>query len=506
MGGMTVTSPFTDREFGVLLHPSCLSGPEDIGTLGAEAYRFVDWLASTGATLWQILPLNPNGMFDSPYFSDSAFAGNPWLVDLSLLHQAGLLPEPRPRVSAVDTRVPFDELPATKRPQLLAAAEAFLAAPKHPWQERFKAFRQAMPWMADTAHFYAIKETYKSEPWWRWSEPLRTREQAAIEASRLANAHAIALWEVLFFFADLQWSELKAYANSKGIRVLGDLPIYVCHDSADVWLNQSQFQLEPDGKLTVQSGVPPDYFSATGQLWGNPLYRWADMAKDDFKWWVARLRRCVELTDIVRIDHFRALAAYWEVPADAADACGGRWVPGPGQAFFDVLLREFPGLPFVAEDLGTLDEAVHVLRDQNGLYGMRILQFGFDGTPDNPHRPERFTQQSIVYTGTHDNETVAAWWQGMASDQRLEVARCFQFDLDASPGRVAWSLIEAALGSRAGVAVLPLQDLLVLGADGRMNNPSTPMGNWCWRMPCNSLSTDLAGSLRQLAARYGRVR
>ena len=503
---MSLTPPFTDREFGVLLHPSCLSGNDDIGTLGAGAYRFVDWLASTGATLWQILPLNPNGMLNSPYFSDSAFAGNPWLVDLTLLHEAGLLAEPRLHASDVDAQVPFTELARTKRPQLLAAAEAFLAAPAHPWQERFERFRKTMPWLTDTAHFYSIKETNQGQPWWTWPEGLRTREKAAVKASRKANAHQIALWEVLFFFADLQWADLKAYANTKGIRVLGDLPIYVSHDSADVWLNPSQFQLEPDGSLTVQSGVPPDYFSATGQLWGNPLYRWDKMAKDGFAWWVARLRRCVELTDIVRIDHFRALAAYWEVAAGASDAQGGRWVKGPGQAFFDVLRREFPELPFVAEDLGTLDEDVHSLRDHNGLYGMRILQFGFDGTPDNPHLPDRFPRQCIAYTGTHDNDPVASWWQGMSGDQRAQVASYYQFEPDANLGRVVWSLIEGALGSRADLAVLPLQDLLVLEGGARMNNPSTPTGNWAWRMPSNACSTDLASSLRRLAAAYGRVR
>ena len=503
---MTSRSPFTDRQFGVLLHPSSLPGHDDVGTLGAEAYRFVDWLASTGASIWQILPLNRNGQYDSPYFSYSSFAGNPWLVDLTLLHDAGLLPVPRLHDEVVDAPVPFADLPRTKRPQLLAAAEAFLADPSHAWWPRFQQFKADQSWLTDTAHFFALKQEFDDAPWWAWPKPLRTRATRATRASARKLAARIGVWEALFFFFDLQWSELKAYANGKGIRVLGDLPIYVNHDSADVWLNPEQFQLDADGGLTVQSGVPPDYFSKTGQLWGNPLYRWAEMERDGFTWWTQRLRRCIELTDTVRIDHFRALAAYWEVPAGAVDATGGRWVAGPGQAFLDRLTVEFPALPFVAEDLGTLDDDVYKLRDDNGLFGMRILQFGFDGTPDNPHQPHVFPRSCIAYTGTHDNETVAGWWSGLSARMRADVARYYQFDVGDDVGRVVWSLIEAVLGSRADVAVVPIQDLLVLGDDARMNDPATFVGNWSWRMPPTGQSPELAASLRRLAERYGRVR
>lgn len=503
---MTMSSPFTDRQFGILLHPSSLPGHDDVGTLGAEAYRFVDWLASTGASIWQILPLTPNGQHDSPYFSYSTFAGNPWLVDLAILRDAGLLPEPRLRGEVIDAPVPFADLPRTKRPQLFAAAAAFLADSLHAWRPAFQQFRQEQGWLADTAHFFALKSQFGDAPWWQWPEPLRTRDPQALGASARELAARIAVWEAVFFFVDLQWSELKAYANGKGIRVLGDLPIYVNHDSADVWLNSEQFQLDAEGGLSAQSGVPPDYFSETGQLWGNPLYRWAEMEQDGFTWWIERLHRCLALTDIVRIDHFRALAAYWEVPADAADARGGRWVQGPGQAFLDALRREFPGVPFVAEDLGTLDDDVYKLRDDNGLFGMRILQFGFDGTPDNPHQPHVFPTSCIAYTGTHDNETVAGWWSSMSDQMRAEVARYYQFDVGADVGHVVWSLIEAALGSRADVAVIPIQDLLVLGDSARMNDPATFVGNWSWRMPPNGQSADLAASVRRLAKRYGRVR
>jgi len=501
-----MTSPFDGRTFGILLHPSCLFGRDDIGTLGDEALRFVDWLSLTGAGIWQILPLTRNGQYDSPYFSYSTFAGNPWLVDLPHLSAHGLLPEPRLHAHAIDAAVPFADLPQTKRPQLLAAAETFLASPAHPWHEPFARFRAQEAWLADTAHFFALKEEHDDAPWWEWSAPVRRREPGAISESRAALADRIALWEALFFFADLQWARVRAFANSKGIKVLGDLPIYVNHDSADVWLHQEQFFLDQDGHLTVQSGVPPDYFSETGQLWGNPLYRWDLMAQDGFRWWVERLRRCLEVTDIVRIDHFRALAAYWEVPSDAEDARAGHWVPGPGQAFLDVLAREFPGLPFVAEDLGTLDDDVYRLRDENGLFGMRILQFGFDGTPDNPHQPHVFPTSCIAYTGTHDNQTVAGWWAGLDPDMRAQVASYYQFEPDAGPGRVVWSLIEAAIGSRADVAVVPIQDLLVLDDRARMNDPAVFVGNWSWRMPEDGLSLDLAASVRALAERYDRLR
>ena len=506
MGLVTPTSPFAGREFGILLHPSSLFGREDIGTLGAEAYQFVDFLASTGAGIWQILPLTLNGQYDSPYFSLSTFAGNPWLVDLGRLQDAGLLPEPHLHDHAIHSRVPFADLPCIKRPQLLAAAEAFLADTAHTWHPGFEQFRRDQRWLADTAHYFALKDAFADAPWWTWPEPLRTRDRHAVDVSRDRLDDRIALWEAIFYFVDRQWFDLKAYANTQGIRVLGDLPIYVCHDSADVWLHQEQFRLDADGGLIAQSGVPPDYFSPTGQLWGNPLYRWELMAEDGFSWWVERLGRCAQLTDVVRIDHFRALSAYWEVPAEALDARGGRWVPGPGQPLFDVLRREFPDLPFVAEDLGTLDAAVHRLRDDNGLFGMRILEFGFDGTPDNPHQPHRFPTSCIAYTGTHDNEPLAAWWSGLDAGLREQVARYYQFPPDADIGVVVWSLIEAAMGSRADVAVIPIQDFLVLDDRARMNDPSVFVGNWSWRMPPDGLSDDLAASIHRLAEKYERLR
>ncbi len=498
-------APVNRRELGVLLHPTSLFGTDFIGTLGQQAYDFLDWLERAGVSLWQILPLTMNGQYDSPYFSYSAFAGNPWLIDLPDLHEHGLLDDPVLLPHVQDAAVPFDLLPERKLPQLQRAARNLLAADAHPWRADLEEFRRDQAWLHGTSHFFALKQRHDDAPWFRWPKPLRDREPAAVAASEAELAEEIATWEALFFIVDHQWHRLRAYANAKGIEVLGDLPIYVSHDSADVWLHREEFGLDDAGGLLAQSGVPPDYFSETGQLWGNPLYRWDVMAERGFSWWVARLRRCLELTDIVRIDHFRALSAYWEVPADAPDARGGRWVPGPGQAFLDALRRHFPKMPFVAEDLGTLDEDVLRLRDDNDLPGMRILQFGFDGTPDNDHQPHRFPVRCLAYTGTHDNDTVAGWWATLDEGARTEVAGYYQFAPWDDAGRVTWSLIEAAIGSRAEVAVIPMPDLLVLDQRARMNDPSVFVGNWSWRMPPDGLSDELADSLRALAARYDRL-
>jgi 4-alpha-glucanotransferase len=496
------SSLFPRRELGVLLHPTSLFGREDVGTLGPEAFAFVDWLEQAGVTLWQILPLTPNGLHNSPYFSASAFAGNPWLIDLGILRDNGLLEGAVGGAASCDARIPFGQLPETKLPRLLAAAETFLRRPDHPWQPAFEAFRAREAWLDYTAHFFALKEALAGAPWWAWERELCTRRPAVVAQSQAALAHRIGVWEAVLFFFERQWRALKAYANGKGIRILGDLPIYVHHDSADVWRYSDQFRLDGDAQMTVQSGVPPDYFSATGQLWGNPIYDWGRMALDGFSWWIARLRRCVDLTDIVRIDHFRALSAYWEVPGAAEDARRGRWVRGPGQRFFETLAEHFPAMPFVAEDLGTLDQAVLELRDRNGLYGMRILQFGFDGLPDNVHRPDVFPEESIAYTGTHDNNTLLGWWKSLDAQQRAEVAHYYQFGPAEAPGKVVWSLIEAAIACRSRVAVIPFQDLLVLDERARMNDPARFVGNWDWRLPPDGLSGELARSLRRLRDHY----
>lgn len=509
MGDVPATGPFPHRTYGVLLHPSSLPGPDLIGTVGAPAHRFVDWLASTGAAIWQILPLTINGRFDSPYFSASTFAGNIWLIDLMGLRDAGLLDHDEVAAALhphdLDGRVDFDELYLRKAPLLRAAAERFVATPDHPWHPGYAEWSARSAWVDDDCTFFAIKEHHDDAAWWDWPDALRRHDPAAVAAAQRELAGTIDRWRATLYFFDRQWAEIREAAHAHGIRLLGDLPIYVGHDAADVWANQDQFHLDDRGGLVVQSGCPPDYFSEKGQLWRNPLYRWDVMAADGYSWWLARLRRCLELTDLVRVDHFRALSRYWEIDGAAEDAIGGRWVEGPGQHFLDAVRAEFPAFPFVAEDLGVLDDEVYELRDRNHLPGMRIIQFGFDGTPDNPHLPDRYPVASIVYTGTHDNAPIAAWWESLDDGQRAEVSAYYHHEPDANPGRATWSFIEAALGSRAIAAVVPMQDWLVLDSRARMNDPSVERGNWGWRMPADALSDDLAHSMRRLAEQYRRL-
>jgi 4-alpha-glucanotransferase len=507
--GEMPSGPFSQRTFGVLLHPSSFPGREGIGTLGPQAVSFLDWLATSGAGIWQVLPLTLNRHHNLPYFAESAYAGNIWLIDLGGLVDAGLL-GPGDLGSAIhDHRhadpVHFEELRARKLPLLRSAADRLLGDASHPWRAAFDDYRTGHDWLADTCWYFALSEHFDEAPWWAWPPGVKRRDPDALAALEPTLAPEVARWQAMLFMFDIQWREVRRAAADRDIIVLGDLPIYVAAQSADVWLHQDQFDLDADGRMKTQSGVPPDYFSATGQLWRNPLYRWDVMADDGFAWWLSRLNRCLELTDVVRIDHFRALAAYWEVPGDAETALGGRWVDGPGQDFLDAVNERFPSSPLVAEDLGTLDDAVHVLRDRNGLPGMRVLQFGFDGTPDNPHLPDRFTESCIAYTGTHDNQPIAAWWLSLDGAAREQVGTYYQHGAEADPTRATWSFIEAAFGSRAIAAIVPVQDLLVLGDDARMNDPSSPAGNWRWRMPVDALTPELAWSLRRLGDRYRRL-
>jgi 4-alpha-glucanotransferase len=490
----------------VLLHPSSLAGPEPIGTFGAESEAWVDWLATTGAGIWQVLPLTINGKDESPYFGTSAFATNHWLIDLRELERHGLLDRFEPPAGA-DGPIDFGAMRAWKRPLLLAAASAFLADPRHSWRSDYDRFVATSDWLADACHFFALQDAQPGTPWWEWDEPLRRRDPRAVAASAAELDEEIERWQVLQFFAERQWQRVRRRANDAGILVLGDIPIYVAPDSADVWVHQDQFELDAaDGRMTVQSGVPPDYFSATGQLWGNPLYRWDAMAADGFTWWIARLRRTLEQTDLVRIDHFRALSAYWSVPASHDTAVHGAWVSGPGQAFVDAVRAAFPDLPIVAEDLGDLDEAVLTLRDRNDLLGMRVLQFGFDGDAPNDHHPCRIVERCVVYTGTHDNDTLAGWWESLGRRQRERVRADTDMPARVRTRGAVWWLIDVVLRTPAVAAIIPVQDLLVLGSEARMNIPGTVVENWRWRMPAGSLVPRLATELRSLAEQSRRSR
>jgi len=502
---MTDLGPFPSRSLGVLMHPSSLPGRDGIGTLGARAHDFVAWLETSGATIWQILPLSINGKDDSPYFSSSAFAGNPWLVDLDNLVENGVLDDTGLSDRVTHDAIDFDHLRRSKQRSLSAAADRFLASPDHPWRLGFDAFARDNDWLTPTCHFLALKDLYGDVPWWDWPNSIRRCDPEAVEQSRRSLADEIVRWSAMLYFFEVQWRAVRADAAERGIRILGDIPIYVAPDSADVWINQDQFQLDGAGGLIVQSGVPPDYFSEDGQLWGNPLYRWDAMAADGYSWWLLRLRRCLEMSDIVRIDHFRALSAYWEVPGDAETAIGGRWVAGPAQSFLDAIKQAFPDMPFVAEDLGELDEPVYVLRDSNDLPGMRVLQFGFDGGPENPHSLEAFIERCVAYTGTHDNNTTAGWWDDLDAETKANVVEGLDIRTGAGIETIVWTIIEAVIASPAVVAVIPVQDLLVLDQQARMNVPSTTTGNWGWRMPPGLLTPELATSIHLLAERYLRA-
>ena len=502
--------PIPSRTSGVLLHPSSLPGRDGIGTLGRQAVDFLDWLVAADVGMWQVLPLTLNLSDNKPYFAESAFAGNIWLVDLEGLVDASLLAETELTGALHEHEhaapVRFDELRARKLPLLRRAGDRLLHDADHPWRAGYDRFVEQSEWLIDTCTYFALGERFDDRPWWEWPAGVMRREQDALAAIAPEIAVEVERWQAVLYLFEVQWGRLRREAADRGITIFGDLPIYVAANSAEVWLHQDQFDLDDDGRMITQSGVPPDYFSEAGQLWRNPLYRWDIMADDGYAWWLSRLRRCLELTDIVRIDHFRALSAYWEVPGDADTALGGRWVDGPGQAFFDAVRAHFPSFPFVAEDLGTLDDDVYELRDDNGLPGMRVIQFGFDGTPDNPHLSGRYPEACIAYTGTHDNQPIAAWWMSLDEAARADVGAYYQHGADAAPGRATWSFIEAAYASNAVAAVVPVQDLLVLDDRARMNDPSIDVGNWSWRMPVGALSPDLAWSLRSLAERYGRAR
>ena len=481
------------RHAGILLHPTSLPGPHGIGTLGASVDRFADWLQSAGMRCWQVLPLVPPGGANSPYSSWSAFAGSPWLLDLDLLRADGLL-DAVPTV-AETTHVDFDALHAWKQPLLDVAAERARSLD-------LAAFRAAEPWVDDAALFAVLKRHHAQQPWWTWPDALRDRDPKALTAARTEHHDAIERTIALQLLFDRQWRRARDVCRARGIEVLGDLPIYVDWDSADVWAHREIFALDDTGHPTEVSGVPPDAFSATGQLWGNPLYRWDVLAERGYDWWVARMRRVLSLYDRVRVDHFRGFAAYWAIPQGADDARGGRWVEGPGTALFDALRAELGELPILAEDLGIIDDGVRQLLADTGLPGMRVLQFAFGGGADDVHLPHNHPANAVAYTGTHDNDTTLGWWRQAPDHVRDHVRRYF----GVNGHDLVWDLVRATLASVADTAVVPMQDVLALGGEARMNTPAVCDGNWAWRLTSDQLRDDHAARLRQLCALYGRDR
>jgi len=495
-----------DRSAGILLHPTSLPSPHGIGDLGEGARRFVDWLADAGMQRWQVLPLVPAGGGHSPYATPAALAGNPMLVDLHGLHADGLLDEAdvRPPVPdfPLDT-TDFDRVVPFKRARLVRAADALLAGRRPDLLAELEAFRQRESWAEEAATFLAIRAAREQRAWWDWEPALRDRDPAALAEARRALAVDITREVALLWFFERQWAALRAYANERGVRIIGDVPIYVDRDSVDVWSARDQFRLHADGSPVAVAGVPPDYFSKTGQLWGNPLYDWERMAQDQHRWWVRRLSRTLAHVDIVRLDHFRGFSAFWEVEAGAEDARSGRWVKGPGKRLFDDLRAALGGeLPLIAEDLGLIDDDVHALRDAYALPGMKILQFAFGAGSNHPFLPHRHEERSVCYTATHDNDTTLGWWQTTDERARDHVRRY----LAVNGQDMVWDLIRAAFASVAHMAVVPLQDVLCLDGRSRMNLPGVGEGNWRWRVRVQAFNHPLAMRLRELATLYGRAR
>ncbi len=496
------------RVSGILLHPTSLPGPYGIGDLGPQAYRFLDFLADSGCNLWQVLPLGPTGYGDSPYQCFSAFAGNPYLISPDELMGDGLLiPEDlhdRPDFSAA--RVDFGLVIPWKLSLLERAFQHFTSASQPDLREALSAFRaENAAWLDDFTLFMALKEAHGGGSWDGWPEPLRARDADVLVEARQTYADAISRHTFYQFLFYRQWNNLRAHANSRGIQIIGDIPIFVAYDSSDVWSHPNLFFLDEHSKPTVVAGVPPDLFSSTGQRWGNPLYDWEVHKKDGYAWWLERLQATLKTVDIIRLDHFRGFAGYWEIPAGNPTAEFGRWVPGPGMDFFDALmsdLQEKTGvkdLPIIAEDLGVITSDVVALRDRYHLPGMRILQFAFSG-PDNPFLPHHYIPNCVAYTGTHDNDTARGWFEA-AKDHERNFALKY---LGVDGNHFAWDLIRTVWASAAVFAIAPMQDFLNLDTAARMNYPSKLGGNWAWRMAEDDLSDELLGKLRELNYLYSR--
>jgi 4-alpha-glucanotransferase len=503
---MTPSPQKPRRTAGMLLHPTSLPGPHGMGDVGRVARRFVDWLASSGLSLWQVLPLNPTSNH-SPYMCWSAFAGNPLLIDLAGLAEIGLLsPGDLENPPPAGIHVDFDAVTTFKAPRIERAAERLLAWPDHPLAPKLAKFREIETWARDAAVFWTLKQAHGRKPFWEWPIALRDRDPAALAEAERTHAASIDRMVATLFLFEHQWAELHAYAKARGVQLVGDLPIYVDRDSADVWANQALFDLGEGAVPSEVSGVPPDYFSAKGQLWGNPLYNWDAMAKTNFAWWRARLRRVLTHTDICRIDHFRAFAAYWAVPFGAPDARSGRWRKGPGSAFFDAIRKHEGELALIAEDLGIIDDEVTQVRKEARLPGMRVLQFAFGGDAENTHLPHNHEADAVVYPATHDNDTMNGWWRATDDATRIHAGLYVGILVDrANRGDVAWDFVRAAFASVARVAIVSAQDVLGLGTEHRMNDPATSRDNWRFRLARDPFTPELAKKVRDLAVLYGRT-
>jgi 4-alpha-glucanotransferase len=487
---------------GIVLHPTSLPGPGGIGGLGADARRFVDFLAACGVSLWQILPLGPTGYGNSPYSGHSAFAGNPLLIDLEPLRDEGWLSEFDLRnLPAGDGQsVDFGSTTAAKMGLLRRAFDRFSRVPGR--DERIDTFvTESTSWLPEFALFMSLKEAHGGASWEHWEPELRCRDATAVAKAKRTLRDDIDFHRFVQAIFDRQWSDLKHYANSSGVAIVGDLPIFVAYDSADVWSHQDQFRLDSRALPEVVAGVPPDYFSRTGQLWGNPHYRWDVMERDGFGWWIDRFASLTRRVDVVRLDHFRGFAAAWSVPYGNETAELGEWSPSPGRRLFEAVHRRLGDLPIIAEDLGVITRDVIELREQFGFPGMHILQFAFGSDAHNESLPHNHRQNTCVYTGTHDNDTTAGWYRSLRVGEQARV----ETYLGAQADDISWQLMRLAFASVADLAVVPLQDVLRLGPEARMNLPGTVENNWRWRFRWEDLQDDHVCGLRRLLTTYGRV-
>jgi len=490
------------RKSGILLHPTSLPGAGGIGSLGAEARRFVDFLALSGQTLWQVLPLGPTAYGNSPYSCYSAFAGNPLLIDLEVIADEGDISDAYQGLELPADRVDYQGVEMFKSKALRQAAARFFAAGDMKRRDEFHQFCDNTLWLHDFALFMALKDAHGGMSWNHWPRETASREPAELAKWVDRVGEALGEYKYIQWQFSRQWHALRKYANARGIEIIGDIPIFVAFDSADVWANPHLFHLDERGRPTVVAGVPPDYFSETGQLWGNPLYNWDVIAYHGYDWWKERMRGSLEFYDIVRLDHFRGFEAYWEIPASEKTAQKGRWVKGPGAELFNALIDALGPMPIISEDLGVITPDVDALRERFGFPGMKILQFAFGSGPGNPYLPHNHERESVIYTGTHDNDTTAGWVAGLSKKEKGLV-----LDYLNSDGKdLVGDLIRAALASVANMAVIPLQDILELGSSARMNMPGTASGNWSWRFAWNDLSTDHSAKLHDMTQIYGRLR
>lgn len=499
---MTVGSTndlFSTRRAGALLHPTCLPGPW--GVLGASARKFVDFLADSGLSVWQTLPIGPTHRDLSPYQSLSAHAGNPEFIDLFELVVSGLLTE----ADLAEPGTNATEATKQREDSFALAAKRFFNQDgqdsNNTDQAGFQRFREANDyWLDDFCLFCAIREVQAVPGWLQWPESLRDRDSGALRDFMDQNQERLGRIRFEQFVFQQQWHHLREYARARGVLLFGDIPIFVAHDSADVWANRHLFKLDERGESTVVAGVPPDYFSPNGQHWGNPLYNWEAMAGEDYQWWLERLESQRHLFDLIRIDHFRGLQAYWEIPAQTPEPRYGYWVAGPGDRFLEACFNRFPDLPLVAENLGIISDDVEELRKRFHLPGMTVMQFGFDGSPDNPHLLHNHHARDLVYTGTHDNDTTLGWYRSLDDHTRRNVNEYLGTSGDGMP----WPVIDAAFRSACSLAIVPMQDFLGLGTEARFNTPGTVVNNWVWQLDWNLLSKGLSYRISESVRQHGR--